>query len=232
MEHRSSSPNDSNEGCYDRTEKQSQDAQSKEISFEQYMRIFSPRHDPQVGTNEASSSRSDRQSAIQIEDYSSENKVVTVPSDTQDKRKGSASQEGNERAGDENDEPLERLELASDSTPEKLRLLGGMRGRYDQTRREARAEDLAQMSPSEHVDWCVHGGIAEAFRPDGDRTLIPAIKDMLRDERIARRVRKGIAEGIGVTEPSEDTIHEMTQMLRNDRIDSSVRKVVAKGIGA
>ena len=52
------------------------------------------------------------------------------------------------------------------------------------------------MSPDEQVAWCMDGGLAKALGPDGDRTFVPVILDMLYGE-ISYYERRGIAEGIG-----------------------------------
>src|SRR5690349_16434224 len=90
---------------------------------------------------------------------SQEKDTSSVPSSARDKGKGPASQEENERAVGENGRPVPRtVELTSVSTREHPILPGGMLsfwglGDRASMSRVTRAEDLAQMSASEQVDW-------------------------------------------------------------------------------
>jgi hypothetical protein len=157
----------------------------------------------------------------------------SATSSAQDKGKGPASQEKNERAVGENGKPLEKLKLASVSTPEHPILPGGMRRGGDQasTSRSIRAEDFARMPASEQVDWCLRGGIAKAFGPDGDRTLVSSAIQMLRNEQIDSDARFGIIKVIGSLGDRRE-VPEMMQMLHNEQTNEFVRGYIAKAIGS
>jgi hypothetical protein len=118
--------------------------------------------------------------------------ALSVTSNAQDKGKRPAPQEESERPVCEDGKPLEKLQL----DPEREFLLGGMQG--DSTSRRIRAEDLARMSPSEQVDWCVRGGIVEAFGSSDDRTIVSAVMDMLRNRQIGLIMRCSILKSLGL----------------------------------
>jgi hypothetical protein len=158
--------------------------------------------------------------------------TLSVPSSAQDKGKRPASQEEDERLVGEDGKPLEKLQMV----PEREFLLGGMwnfwrRGDQASTSGRMRAEDLARMSPDELVDWSVRGGLREAIGPDGDRTFVPVVMDMLETDRIDDLVRRGIEGGIGAVQPESDVINQMMRRLETDRIDDLVYRSMANEIG-
>ena len=144
------------------------------------------------------------------------------------KGKRPASQEENKIPVGEDGKPLAKLQL----DPKREGLLGGMhRGDQARTSGRMRAEDLARMSASEQVNWCVQGGLAQAFGPDGDSALAPV---MLRNNQIDNWVRRGIANGMIIILAShynENSVQDMMDMLHNDQIDNLVRRDIANGMG-
>ena len=155
----------------------------------------------------------------------------SIHSHAQDTGKGPASPQKNERAVGENGKPpLEKLQLARVSTREHPILPGGMWG-GDQANRGIRAEDLARMPLSGQVKWCLRGGIAKAFGPDGDRTLVPAILHMFRHDQMDFKVRRSIAKAIGLSGCSSDFANELMRIVRDKQEYNSVRRSAAKAVG-
>ena len=147
--------------------------------------------------------------------------ISLLASSAQDKGKGLASPDEidphNGRAIGEDGKPVPRtVELASVSTPEHPVLLGGgLNWSKASTSRGARAEDLAGMSPDKQVAWFVHGGIAEAFGPDGDRTLVPAIMNMLRNPKIGYLFRLSAVKTLGLPKYASTCAPEILQIALN-----------------